>query len=73
LDWLMRSVPRLGDQLKGDSESQIQPVTTNSPNNGPYLAKIFTPAFGKPAVEEHFKGDFRFGIKPVIAKEPIIG
>jgi hypothetical protein len=48
-------------------------VTTNLPNNGAYKAKIFTPAFGGPTVEESFKGNFRFGIETVITEQPVIG
>jgi len=66
----MRPVPRV--QLENNSDSQIRPVTTNLPNNGAYEAKIFAPAFGRPMVEERFKGDFRFGIKTVVAKQPVI-
>src|SRR5258708_27395594 len=44
----------------------------NLSNDCAYWAKIFTPAFGKPTVEECFKGGFRFQIKPVIAKQPMI-
>jgi hypothetical protein len=50
-------------------------VTTNLPNNGTYKAKIFTPAFRRQTVEGgfDFKGGFRFGIKLVIAKQPVSG
>jgi len=47
-------------------------MTTNLPNNIAYRAKIFT-AFGKPTVEERFKEEFRFGIKSVMVRQPVIG
>jgi hypothetical protein len=37
-------------------------------NNSAYKAKMFTPAFGRPVVEGHFKGHFRLRIKLIIAK-----
>jgi len=66
----MRPVPRV--QLKSYLESEIRPVTTNIPNNGAYKAKIFTPAFRRPAVEEGLEGDLRLGIKAVVAKQAMI-
>ena len=67
----MRLVPWF--QLKNGSESQIWLVTANLLNNSAYETQIFTPASGGPMVKEHFKANFRFGIKIVVAKQSVIG
>jgi hypothetical protein len=42
------------------------------PNDSAYKAKIFTPAFRRPAVKECFKGDLKVGIKAIVAKQSMI-
>jgi hypothetical protein len=35
-------------------------VTVNLPYYNAYEAKMFTPTFGRPTIEERFEGDLRF-------------
>lgn len=58
----------------GDNIGRAHQTGTSGPtNDGTCDTQVFSPAFGRPSVEQSLETDLAFGVKTVVTKETVVG